>query len=228
MATLTLPGADIRGYYAELGIPLPGSAHTEASVRCFANPSAHRRGDRKPSCSVNLEHGAWNCHGCGKKGGAFDAATAKGHTDRSAIDLMVHYGITTHKRERERRRPPRPPRATRHARSFGEQPQPRTLTISETDVQRWQSELDSHTALIARLARDRGWRYETMRELELGIDHARPSPRPREAARRAAALPALQCSATEQDASRRRLAPGPAAPPRRRNLPAGSLGRGRA
>ncbi len=60
--TLTLPGADIRGYYQALGIELPGWASTEASVRCFASPDGHRRGDRDPCCSVNLEHGAWHCH----------------------------------------------------------------------------------------------------------------------------------------------------------------------
>ena len=92
--TQTLPGADIRGYYAALGIQLPPRAQTEASVRCFVNPDAHRRGDRDPSCSVNLTHGAWHCHGCGEKGGAFDAATYTGHSDRAAIDLMVRFGIT--------------------------------------------------------------------------------------------------------------------------------------
>lgn len=70
--THTLPGADIRGYYTALGMDLPSWARTEASVRCFADPDAHNRGDRDPSCSVNLEHGAWHCHGCAAKGGAFD------------------------------------------------------------------------------------------------------------------------------------------------------------
>src|SRR6266699_3569735 len=76
----TLADADIRGYYAALGIQLPGWAGTEATVRCFADPDAHRRSDHDPSCSVNLEHGAWHCHACGAKGGAFDAATARGYT----------------------------------------------------------------------------------------------------------------------------------------------------
>jgi integrase len=56
--TRTLSGADIRGYHAALGIQLSGWARTEASVRCFADPDAHLRADRDPSCSVNLEHGA--------------------------------------------------------------------------------------------------------------------------------------------------------------------------
>jgi hypothetical protein len=53
--TTTLPDADIRGFYAALGIELPGWAQREASVRCFAAPDAHARGDRDPSCSVNVE-----------------------------------------------------------------------------------------------------------------------------------------------------------------------------
>src|SRR5450755_672794 len=94
--TQTLAGANIRGYYAALGIQIPGWARTEASIRCFAGADAHQRGDRDPSCSVNLEHGAWHCHACGAKGGAFDAATARGYSDRGAIDLMVAYGLTEH------------------------------------------------------------------------------------------------------------------------------------
>ena len=81
--TQTLACADIRGYYAALGIQIPGWARTEASVRCFAGADAHQRGDRDPSCSVNLEHGAWHCHACGARGGAFDAATKRGYSDRA-------------------------------------------------------------------------------------------------------------------------------------------------
>jgi len=94
MATLTLPGADIRGYYQRLGIQLPERPCFEASVRCFANPDAHRREDRNPSCSVNLVSGAWKCHACGARGGAYDAAWRTGYTPRAAIDLMIAHGLT--------------------------------------------------------------------------------------------------------------------------------------
>ena len=94
MATLTLPGADIRGYYQRLGIHLPAQARLEASVRCFADPGAHRREDRNPSCSVNMVSGAWKCHACGARGGAYDAAWRTGYTPRAAIDLMIAYGLT--------------------------------------------------------------------------------------------------------------------------------------
>jgi hypothetical protein len=58
--TRTLPGADIRGFYAELGIKTSAWALSEASVRCFADPDAHQHEDRDPSTSINLEHGAWH------------------------------------------------------------------------------------------------------------------------------------------------------------------------
>ena len=35
---------------------------------------AHAHDDHRPSCSVNLESGAFHCWGCGAKGGAYDAA----------------------------------------------------------------------------------------------------------------------------------------------------------
>ena len=89
----TEPGGDVRGFYAALGVPLPAWAHTEAPVRCFADPDAHRHEDRNPSCSVNLHSGAFNCHGCGAHGGAYDAALATGRSPREAIDLMVKNGL---------------------------------------------------------------------------------------------------------------------------------------
>ena len=62
----TLPGADVRGFYTALGIELPGWAQREASVGCFSDPDAHAHGDRDPSCSVNVETGAWHCWGAGR------------------------------------------------------------------------------------------------------------------------------------------------------------------
>ena len=72
--TLTLTGADIRGYYAALGVRIPEWATRNASVRCFANPDHHQHEDRTPSASVDLISGAFHCHGCGAHGGAYDAA----------------------------------------------------------------------------------------------------------------------------------------------------------
>jgi hypothetical protein len=169
--TQTLACADIRGYYAALGIQIPGWARTEASIRCFAGADAHQRGDRDPSCSVNLEHGAWHCHACGAKGGAFDAATARGCSDRAAIDLMVAYRLTEHRayRNANAKRGPR-------LRSIPTRPAqpPRTpLRPTREDIERWQATLAADTDLIAKLARERGWLYATMLELELGVDRGR-------------------------------------------------------
>ena len=84
-------------------------------------------------------------------------------------------------------RTPRPatdrPRAAPHA-----QPPPRSLARTRdrsspvarpapqgTDhhIARWQAALSRHPGLLARLDEDRGWRYRTMRALELGIDRGR-------------------------------------------------------
>ena len=97
---------DIRAYYNALGIELPDWATREAPCRCFADPDAHQHHDRDPSCSVNLESGVWCCHGCGARGGAYDAALATGHTPRSAIDLMIAHGLT---QRRTTHAPPRRP-----------------------------------------------------------------------------------------------------------------------
>ena len=99
--TGTLPGADVRGFYQALGIELPGGAQREAGVACFAEPDAHAHGDRDPSCSVNVETGAWHCWGCGAKGGAYDAALARGLDSRQAFELKVAYGLA----ERDSKRP---------------------------------------------------------------------------------------------------------------------------
>jgi hypothetical protein len=175
----TLPGADIRGYYSALAIHLLPTATLEASVRCFADPDAHRHEDRNPSCSVNLQSGAWNCHGCGAHGGAYDAALAKGHTPRSAIDLMIIHGLAQrrqpHNIQREQTR-------TRTARRAPGTPAPRTVdapppmlvtsdgrTVDERLLSVWRHELHGHRRLIRRLAFERGWRRQDLAELGIGL-----------------------------------------------------------
>jgi len=120
--TGTLRGADVRGFYRALGVELPGWAEREAPVGCFADPSAHAHGDRDPSCSVNIESGAWHCWGCGAAGGAYDAALACGRLPREAIELMIAHGLATRRAgPRERagvsRNPPPPAAAPRIDRS---------------------------------------------------------------------------------------------------------------
>lgn len=172
--TQILSGADIRGFYAALGVQLPGWAGADVSVRCFADPGAHSRGDRDPSCSINLTHGAWNCHGCGASGGPFDAAVCRGHTARSAIELMILHGLAQRRATASRQRQhhihrsayvrPRVDRPGRAAARF---------TASEADLNRWRQALESDAPIIRRLVRERGWSAETMYQLELGIDRGR-------------------------------------------------------
>jgi len=171
--TLTLPGADIRGYYDALGIDIPAWAQTEASVRCFADPDAHNRGDRDPSCSVNLEHGAWHCHACGARGGAYDAATALGHTPGGAMYLMITYGLAEPRRRESPTRRASPPSRQRSHRSVAEPSRRMSLRVSETDIRHWQTALTGQPDLIGRLTRERGWLYSTMWELGLGYDCGR-------------------------------------------------------
>jgi hypothetical protein len=85
--------SNVHAFYAALGVELPVWFRREAPVRCFAAPEAHNRGDRNPSCSVSLASGAWNCHGCGARGGAYDAALALGHTPRSAMGLLIAHNL---------------------------------------------------------------------------------------------------------------------------------------
>src|SRR5579884_3452940 len=164
-----LESADIRGFYEALGVAVPGWAQREAPVRCFASPDAHKHADRTPSTSVNLESGAWCCHGCGAHGGAYDAALAIGHTPRSAIELMIFHGLIEARRMapegsaaplRVKARPAAAVQAQREAH----------LTVTDADVSRWQASLAHRSSVLSRLTVERGWRYGVMCELEVGLD----------------------------------------------------------
>ncbi|HWF24175.1 MAG TPA: hypothetical protein VG275_01915 [Solirubrobacteraceae bacterium] len=175
-----LPGADIRGFYAALAIHLPPQAEGNACVRCFASPDAHRREDRNPSLSVRLSDGVWKCHGCGARGGPYDAAWVQGLSKRSAMDLMVAYGLAERRpRDREPRRRraagarPTPARAVQRVQRATAIASPAQLRVGEHDVARWQTALAARQGLLSRLARERAWRDQAMRELELGFDRGR-------------------------------------------------------
>jgi hypothetical protein len=174
-----LPGADIRGFYAALGISLPPRVEGNVCVRCFASPDAHRREDRDPSLSIRLLDGVWKCHGCGAKGGPFDAAKAAGHSPRSAIDLMIAYGLTERRPRRQaacrrtshaRRPATQPTRCIERPVAVAPAPQ---LRVDERDLARWQAALTARPDLINRLEHERAWRYDTMRELGLGFHRGR-------------------------------------------------------
>lgn len=182
MTVITFPGADVRGFYRRLGIVLPDSPSLNVSVRCFADPDAHQHADRAPSCSVNTQTGAWKCHGCGASGGAFDAALARHHDSRSAMDLLIDYHLAERRTRLQpasalvSQRPVRPapvrwPHTAAHSTShpIGND----SLAITEDDVRRWQQRLAHHPNLLARLQHTRAWRHDTIRALGLGYDRGR-------------------------------------------------------
>jgi len=175
--TYTLQGADIRGYYARLGIDLPAWARGNAPTRCFADSAAHAHQDRSPSTSVNLTDGSWCCHGCGARGGAFDAATYQGHSSRSAIDLMIQYGLTRRRTSQSRRQNPpteNPPTARDRRRTARADARPvAQLNISEAEVRRWHQHLLTAPSTLKHLKATRGWSEPKIRELELGWDRGR-------------------------------------------------------
>jgi hypothetical protein len=178
--TATQPGADVRGLYAALGVPLPAWAHTEAPVRCFTNPDAHRHQDRNPSCSVNLYSGAFNCHGCGAHGGAYDAALASGRSPGEAIDLMVAHGLIERRPRRDRARGASPTRDMSGARVDGPDRRMSTrptdelrLAASGERVTVWARSLGENRQLLARLGRERGWNQRVLRALQVGFDGRR-------------------------------------------------------
>jgi Toprim-like len=163
---------NVRTFYAALGIELPAWAKREAPVRCFAQPDAHNRGDRSPSCSVNLASGAWNCHGCGAHGGAYDAALATGRTPRSAMDLLIGHCLGA-PRTTDHQGTERMARRSRSPTAVPGPVRPSALNADEDDVQRWAEMLDADSRLVRRLMLDRAWGSRAIRELGLGFDGAR-------------------------------------------------------
>ena len=176
-----MAGGEVRPFYEALGIELPGWAHTEAPVRCFADPEAHKREDRDASCSVNVHSGAFNCHGCGARGGAYDAALARGRSPREAIDLMVAFGLTE-RRQRDTSRATSPASTGEMSRTPARQRTQRraqsttaaeSFAVTGDRVHEWAEQLERSSALLARLERERGWSRRALVDLEIGFDGER-------------------------------------------------------
>ena len=146
-------------------------------------PTRTRTHDQHPSCSVNVHSGAFNCHGCGAHGGAYDAALALGRSPREAIDLMV---IARTDRPPPASRP-RPARHLPHAAAPTEArsaiPSPAAdglqppsgfvASCSGEDVRGWARALGDNDALLARLRAERGWEPDTLRRWAIGFDGER-------------------------------------------------------
>jgi len=111
----------------------------------------------------------------GSHGGAYDAALARGHTPRSAMDLMIAHDLTDRRTQTTGRQPA--PSTIRRLRAdqatvpaAPERAARARFTIAERDIQRWQQAFTRRPGLLEALTRDHGWSYQTIRELELGFD----------------------------------------------------------
>lgn len=165
--------ADVRDFYAELGIPLPAGSGADVSVRCFANPGAHRHEDREPSCSVSVESGAWHCFACSARGGAYDAAVALGRDPARAMDALRRHGLVDDDRGgagANGRQPAGPAGSSTTGRPRqGERPS--SPAPSELDFDRYRAALDDRAR--QRLGELRGWAGEAVQALGLGLDRGR-------------------------------------------------------
>ena len=157
----------VRDFYARLGIALPERSTVEVPVRCFADPGRHRHADRNPSCSVNVATGVWCCHGCGARGGPYDAALTRGHTPRGAMELLDACGLLD----------PVTPAATRRDRALARgsvsNVDRSAFTVTEADVARWAAHLQASERLLARLERERGITLAALAELRIGVNRGR-------------------------------------------------------
>lgn len=163
----------VRELYARLGIRLLRATGNEAAARCFASPEAHRRDDRHPSLSVSLVSGAWFCHACGARGGAYDAALVRGHTPRSAIELLIEHGLVEPRPTGQAARRRQSQRQARSASVPLPPPPEDRLGVSELQVSTWSAELLRHPDLLVRLARERTIEVETLRAFAIGFDGQR-------------------------------------------------------
>jgi hypothetical protein len=166
---MTSPG--VHAFYAALGVELLGWPKLEAPVRCFAQPDAHNHADRSPSCSVNLASGAWNCHGCGAHGGAYDAALAQGLAPRQAMDLLIANGLAQPRTAGVR--PSRRTSAVTKAKGEPSKSSRPPLLVADADVGLWAEALDANGRLIRQLILERAWAPRIIRALQIGFDGAR-------------------------------------------------------
>jgi hypothetical protein len=91
---------------------------------------------------------------------------------------MVAYGLTERRPRRDaacrrsahRRPAARPTRCVERPVAVAPAP---PLRVDERDLARWQAALTARPDVISRLGRERAWRYDTMRALELGFHRGR-------------------------------------------------------
>jgi DNA primase len=125
---------DVRAFYSQIGIELPDRATSEAAVRCFANPAAHNREDRNPSCSVNLATGLWHCQACGRSGNAYHAALAVGYSEQRARELARSNGLFLEAQKSDKPKLP-----------------------TERQLKKWRQALITDEALLEKCLHVKGW-----------------------------------------------------------------------
>lgn len=162
----------VTALYDELGIALRETSGSDAATRCFAAPDRHEREDRHPSASVNLRTGAWTCHACGARGGAYDAALLRGHTPRTAMDLLIRHGLA----ERRHYPSPRPRRPARNNSDLD--PRVRTPVtprpiVTREQIGAWHDRLLAQHQIVEDLRRLRAIDQATLQRFQIGWDGAR-------------------------------------------------------
>ena len=149
---------DVRAFYAMLGIEFPVWSKLEAPAHCFAQPDAHNRRDRSPSCSVNLASGAWNCHGCGAQRRRLRrrarprplTALRDGVDDRARTRRASR---PEHRRLAETRTCRRQP----HSATYGHASRHGPACRRRARRAVWGETLDADSRLVRRLALERAW-----------------------------------------------------------------------
>lgn len=149
---LSANSGNVIDFFSEIGITLPNRQGDEAAIRCFANPAAHNRDDRDPSCSVNLVSGVWHCKGCGENGNPYRAAQLSGMTDRAAALLCQRFGLFLSVEKDPREKPKLP---------------------GERELKKWRHTLWESPAILARLRELKGWEPWACARLGLGWDGER-------------------------------------------------------
>ncbi len=165
--------ADVSGFYRALGVELPpASGAANVAIACFVNPEAHRHEDRNKSCSVSMESGAFNCHGCGARGGAYDAAVASGRSPSDAMEMLRRHGLVTDEQWSRTSTP-----AARADQPKGTSTAPGKPPVTEQQLRAWQSALLQDERPLARLEELRGWSTEAIEHLGIGVDRGYRSPK---------------------------------------------------
>jgi hypothetical protein len=96
--------ADVRGFYADLGVELPKGPGPWLPVACLAHRDDHAHGDRTRSAAVSADTGVHNCQVHGSTS-PYDVALALGRTPTHAMELLVRYGLREEKAGRAGRDP---------------------------------------------------------------------------------------------------------------------------